>query len=201
VALNVASVYPDFDGYVTVWPCDRDRPFTASLNPRAGAVKPNLVLTPVSAKGTVCLFSSTPVDLVVDVTGYLSADSASMFTPSAPFRFTDTREASQPKLHAGTAGARLGGGRTLRLPMAGKRGIPADAKAVSVNIAVTDGSVAGFVAAWPCDVKQPNTANVNYAAQVPTSNGAQVPLSAGGELCVYTSADAHIIVDVNGWWS
>jgi hypothetical protein len=199
-ALNVASVDPSAPGFVTVWPCDAPRPWAASLNPVPGHVKPNLVIAPVSADGTVCFYTSSDVDLVVDLTGYLSASSPAKFTPSSPFRFTDTREVTRTDVNAGTGGAPLGAGQTLRIQMAGLRGIPEKARAVSVNIAVTGAEKPGFVTAFPCG-SRPNTANVNYTTVTAISNGAQLPLSSDGALCIYVFSTAHVIIDVNGWWS
>ena len=85
--------------------------------------------------------------------------------------------------------------------MAGVRGIPANATAVSVNIAVTGADKAGFVTAFPCG-SRPNTANVNYTTATAISNGAQLPLSADGTAVrLRLLAAAHVIIDVNGWWS
>ena len=102
--MNVTSVDPSLDGFVTVYACGGDRPTVSNLNPHPGQVRPNLVVTPVSADGTVCLYSLQDVDLVVDVTGYLKAGAGKQFTPSTPFRFTDTRDRSRPELQAGTGG-------------------------------------------------------------------------------------------------
>lgn len=33
------------------------------------------------------------------------------------------------------------------------------------------------------------------------SDGAQLPLSDSGALCVYSNQAVHVIIDVNGWWS
>ncbi len=200
VTLNVASVDAGEAGYVTVYPCDAPRPFTASLNPVPGKVKPNLVVTPLAADGTVCFFTMHDVDLVVDATGYLTAGAGSSFTATVPFRFTDTRDRTHPEVNAGFGGRTLAAGETIELLVAGQRGIAATAKAVSVNIAVTDAQAPGFVTVYPCG-DRPTTANVNYEAAEPISNGAQVPLSADGRLCVFTYSPAHVIIDVNGWWS
>jgi len=199
-ALNVASVDPGAEGFITVYPCDSERPLAANLNPMPGQIRPNLVVTPVSADGTVCFFTSSDVDLVVDVTGFLSKASPSKFTPSAPFRFTDTREVVRTDVNAGTGGNRLSAGQIVQIEMAGQRGIPTNAKAVSVNIAVTGADKAGFVTAFPCGAR-PNTANVNFTTAAAVSNGAQLPLSANGELCIFVYSTAHVIIDVNGWWS
>ena len=71
VALNVTGILPRANGFVTAFPCG-EQPSTSSLNPTVGHVIPNLVLAPVSPRGTVCFFTSTDVDLVVDEVGYVS---------------------------------------------------------------------------------------------------------------------------------
>jgi len=200
VTLNVTSVSPSLAGFVTVYPCDQPRPTASSLNPVPGRVKPNLVMTPVAADGTVCLYTLTDVDLLVDVTGYVSPTASMNFTPTAPFRLTDTRDRNRPELQAGTDGRPAAQGQTIVVQVAGNRGIAADAKAVSANFTVTGGIGPGYVTAWPCG-PLPTTSTVNYVANEAIANGAQIPLSASGQLCVFVSNDVHVIIDVNGWWS
>jgi hypothetical protein len=202
VAMNVTGVQPSMNAYVTVFPCD-ELPATSSLNPEAGSVTPNLVLAQVSSRGTVCFFTNTDIDLVVDVVGYVSANSASTtgkFTPSTPFRFTDTRDASRREVNAGQGGFRLTAGQVLTIPMAGVRGIPASAKAVSANVTAVDATNGGFLTAYPCGAV-PTASNVNYSPSEPVANAAELPLSSDGSICIYTSTAAQVIVDVNGWWS
>jgi hypothetical protein len=197
--LNVTSVDPGADGFVTVYPCDMPRPLAAALNPKPGQIRPNLVITPLSSDGRVCIFSSNDVDLVVDATGYLSS-AATWFTATAPFRFTDTREVRSVEMNAGTGGRLVQAGETVVLQIAGERGIPVGTTAVSVNLAVTDAIAAGFLTAYPCGAR-PTTSNVNYIPRAAASTGAVLQLSHSGQLCMYVSAPSHVIVDVNGWWS
>jgi Cysteine-rich secretory protein family len=200
VMLNVTSVLPDLAGFVTVYPCDQPRPMASSLNPVPGKVKPNLVISPVAADGTVCLYTLTDVDLVVDITGYVSAEATMNFTPTSPFRLTDTRDRNRPELQAGTNGQPAVQGQTLVIQVAGNRGIAANAKAISANVTVTGAIGPGYATAWPCG-EPPSTSTVNYEAGAAVANGSQIPLSATGQLCVFVSNDVHVIVDVNGWWS
>jgi hypothetical protein len=200
VTLNVTSVMPWLAGFVTVYPCDQPRPTASSLNPAPGRVKPNLVITPVAADGTVCFFTLTDVDLLVDITGYVSPSATMTFTPTMPFRLTDTRDRNRLELQAGTDGQPAAQGQTLVIQVAGNRGIAADAKAVSANFTVTGAVGPGYITAWPCgDI--PATSTVNYEAGDAIANGSQIPLSASGQLCVFVSNNVHVIVDVNGWWS
>jgi hypothetical protein len=199
VALNVTGVAPSTDSYITVFPCGAMPP-TSSLNPAAGKITPNLVMAQVSPSGTVCFFASTAIDLVVDVVGYTSTSATNKFTPSAPFRFTDTRDNFRTEMNAGQSGSRLGANQTLVVQIGGVRGVPANAKAISANITVVDATNAGFVTAWPCG-ELPATSNVNYEATAAIANAAQLPLSSGGAICIFSSASAQVIIDVNGWWS
>ncbi|CAB4882989.1 unannotated protein [freshwater metagenome] len=200
VMLNVTSIFPDNPGFVTVYPCDADRPTVSSLNPVPYTVKPNNVVAPVSKDGTVCLYVSTNVDLLVDVTGYVKAAATLMFTPSAPFRLVDTRDRFRPEMNAGTGGQPILTGHTVVVQVAGNRGIASNAKAVSANFTVVGAATAGFLTVWQCGAR-PTTSNVNFEAGAAIANGAQLPLSAAGQLCVFVSTDANVIIDVNGWWS
>ena len=200
VTLNVTSTDATADGYVTVWACDGTRPVVSNLNPTRGRVRPNLVVTPVAADGTVCFFTLNPTQLVVDVTGYLSGGSVRKFTPSSPFRFTDTRDRLRPEVNGGTGGSQLQAGQTLVVPIAGVRGVPSNAKAVSLNLTVTNGAGPGYITAWPCG-DRPVVSTANFEANTPVSNGAQLPLSSSGSLCIYSNQTVHVVIDVNGWWS
>lgn len=199
VALNVTGVVPWSDSYITVFPCGAMPP-TSSLNPAAGKITPNLVMAQVSPSGTVCFFASTAIDLVVDVVGYTATTATNKFTPSAPFRFTDTRDSFRTEINAGQSGTRLAANQTLVVQIGGVRGVPSNAKAISANITVVDATNAGFVTAWPCG-ELPATSNVNYEASAAIANAAQLPLSSGGAICIFSSASAQVIIDVNGWWS
>jgi len=200
VSLNITSTDAWASGFVTAWACDDGQPNVSSLNQQPGRVRPNLVVTPVAADGTVCLYTSSDVELVVDVTGYYSPSSTQRFVPSAPFRFVDTRDRYRAELNIGTSGARLGAGQVLTIQVAGVRGVPADAKAVSVNVTVTGAAGSGYLTAWPCG-ERPLASTANFTAGESVSNAAQLPLSADGRLCIFTQTAAHVVVDMNGWWA
>ena len=69
-SLNVVAVLADGPGFLTVYPCDEDRPDPASsVNYGGGDVRPNAVLTKLSATGTVCIYTLRGTDIVVDVNG------------------------------------------------------------------------------------------------------------------------------------
>ncbi len=198
VVLNATVSNPSINGYVTFFRCGDSQPLVAGINQRIGIRRSNQIVVPVDGAGNVCVYSLSDVDLQVEMLGYVSGSGA-LFTPSPPTRLMDTRDAN-PVVNAGTGGQRVGGGQVLTVTYAGQRGIPANATSLSLNIAVVGADTPGTLTAWPCGA-QPNTISTSFGARFATNNGVQAKLSAGGQLCVYTSTSAHIVIDIAGWWS
>lgn len=188
VVLNVTAVDPAGDGFVTVYPCGSSTPVVSNLNPQQGQTRPNLVVVPVSPEGSICFYTTSATDLLADITGFIST-SGSSFTALVPARLADTRQ-SVP----------LSAGATLRVPVAGHRGVPGNTSAIAVNITATGTSGDGYITAYGCGTAVPNTSTLNLHAGRDTANGAQLQLGPDGDLCLYTTAATHIIIDVNGLW-
>lgn len=74
VALNVTVIDPTDDGFVTVYPCSSGRPPNVSaINANAKrSAAANLVVIQPGQDNKVCFASSTDVDLVVDIGGFLN---------------------------------------------------------------------------------------------------------------------------------
>ncbi|MFK7919567.1 MAG: hypothetical protein AB8G14_15940 [Ilumatobacter sp.] len=69
--LNVTAIRPSAGGFVTVYPCGVDQPGSSTLNAGAGEVVANGTVVQIGTGGTVCVFTLQPMNLVVDITGYL----------------------------------------------------------------------------------------------------------------------------------
>lgn len=67
-----------------------------------------------------------------------------------------------------------------------------------VNITITEAQAPGYGVAYDCG-ELPDTSNVNFAPGRDDSNTAFVRLSPAGELCIYTSAHADVVIDLQGW--
>lgn len=89
----------------------------------------------------------------------------------------------------------------IQVPVAGRAGIPASARAVVVTLTAVDAESAGYAAVAPCTPNAPSTSTVNFGARATTSNTAVTALGAEGSLCVYASSAADYLVDVVGWLS
>lgn len=198
VSLNVTAVRPVDYGYVQVYPCGSPTGAEIStINYTPGDYRPNSAITPLDRAGRVCIRSLVDTELVVDVSGYF-AEGGYQFQALEPVRLFDSRQTGD--LNPLTDGRRPGAGRVLRVPVAGVRGIPADARAVSLNLTATEAAAGTFLTAYPCG-RQPTSSNVNITPeQAAAANGAVTPLSADGEVCIYTLNPVHVIVDINGVW-
>ena len=200
VALNVTAVQPAGQGWLQVSQCNgTNTPDISSINYVAGDVRPNSVVVPVDGNGEICLLSSQTTNVLVDVTGYFSDGAGFDFVPLDPIRLVDTRQRWE-YVNPFTDGNKVGARQTLRVKVAGVRGVPADATAASVNVTATQADTTTFLTAYPCGT-QPGTSNLNLIPwQGVTANGAMVELSAAGELCVYVDRPAHVVIDINGIW-
>ena len=202
VFLNVTAVYPDGPGFLTVYPCTSDVPEASNVNYGPGDVAPNSVMTTVSADGFVCVYTLAATDIIADVNGYLPPGGNRVAID--PARCADTR----PTAEGGNTydGQFLGHGRldpgeTYPVTVAGRCNIPDGAIATYANVTAVNPSAAGFLTVWPCDQPRPGTSNVNYGpgAIQPNSVVSMISLDGNGQICVYSSAETHVIVDVNGY--
>jgi hypothetical protein len=119
------------------------------------------------------------------------------FFTLAPCRLIDTRDPTGPY-----GGPALSAGADRTFLLAGRCGISATARAVSVNLAVTAPSAPGNLRLYPAGTTLPLVASINYAAGQTRSNNAIVSLYAGGfsARCAQASGTAHLVVDVNGYF-
>jgi hypothetical protein len=123
------------------------------------------------------------------VTGWVQT-TGERFTAVSPARLADTR-----------AVQRVPANGTLRVPVAGHRGIPATATAISANITAVGPDAAGYVTAYGCGTTPPPTSTLNLQPGRDTANGAQVQLGTDGALCLFSTVATDLIVDINGIWS
>jgi Cysteine-rich secretory protein family len=199
VALNLTAITPELPGFIRVFPCGSPAGNEiSSINFGQWEVRANTVVVPV-ADGTVCLQANVAVDIAVDLSGFFGSSKGYRFQPLSPVRMFDSRLATS-ELNEVTGGAPLAAGQTVRLHIAGRQGVPASAKAASVNITSVDVGRSSYITAFPCG-DRPLASNLNITPdQQVTANGAMVKLSAEGDLCLYTLSAVHLVVDINGVW-
>ena len=117
------------------------------------------------------------------------------FHPLPPCRVVDTRTA--------VGGPALAGGASRNLAIGGTCGVPASARAVSLNLTVTQATAAGHLRVYASGQALPTSSAINYLAQQTRANNCLAPVGTGAVLAVYaglpTGATVHLIVDVSGF--
>jgi hypothetical protein len=187
VAVNLAAVDPVDAGYLSAFPCGGATPTTSTVNHDLRHATSNSAIVKLGTGGKICIYSMSPSDMIVDVTGWFAAGSG--YTSLDPVRLLDTRTTSH-----------VVGGTTREVQITGRAGIPGNAAAVAVNLAAVDPGDAGYLSAFPCGGATPTTSTVNHDLRHATSNSAIVKLGAGGKICIYSMSTADIVVDVTGWF-
>ncbi|MFB7619762.1 hypothetical protein [Kitasatospora sp. NPDC056181] len=193
VVLNVTVTEPKADGHLTVWPSGGARPDSSNLNWTAGLTVPNHVVVPVGADGRVKLFNAAgdTTHLIADVFGYYSDDpAAATFHSAGPKRMFDTR----------TTGA-VGPGASTTLDLSGSRDL-AHAKAVVLNVTVTEPTEAGHLTVWPSGTARPDASNLNWTQGRTVANLVTVPVGADGkvEFANRSGGSTQVIVDLLGYF-
>ncbi|MBI5088144.1 MAG: hypothetical protein HZB15_04585 [Actinobacteria bacterium] len=195
--LNVTVTEPATAGFATVFPCGTERPTASNVNFRAGETVAHSAIAKAGSDGA-CIYLSTTAHLVIDSFGYFDAGAA--FTTVQPARLLETRSGLSTVDNAYNATGLLDGPVTTVLPVVGRGNVPAGASAVVLNVTVDGARAAGFITVFPCDSPQPLASNVNYVTGSTVPNAVIVKLAANGTVCLYTNADTHLIVDVEGYF-
>jgi hypothetical protein len=188
VALNVTITGATSDGFATVFPCGQPTPKASNVNYMKGQDIPNFVIAKPGVGGKVCVFSSAPVDVIVDLSGYFEAGTGFTAT-AAPVRFLDSREST-----------RIAAGTSKELTVAGDKGIPADAKAMAMNVTAVGASADGFMTVYPCGEPVPLASNLNYTKGRDVANSVLAKPGVGGKVCFFSDKAVDIVVDVSGYF-
>jgi hypothetical protein len=176
VLVNVTAIGADGPGFLTVSACGGDGAALAStLNVERGETVANLAASAVAGDGTVCVYTSTAMHVVVDLEGWFGS-AGSLLAPQTPQRIVDTR--------TGIGGSRLGPGATLSVP---------STTGAVVNVTATGPATSGYLTVHPCDVV-PWVSNANYGPGDVVPALAAVGTAAGG-YCVTSPSAADVVVD------
>lgn len=117
------------------------------------------------------------------------------FYTLTPCRLVDTRQADGPSLASGEVRA---------LDLAGRCGVPATARALSLNVTAFLPTGNGNLRFGPGGETVPPASTVNFQTGVVRANNAVLMISADGVLNVLPfvagGGTVHLLLDVNGWY-
>jgi uncharacterized repeat protein (TIGR01451 family) len=133
-----------------------------------------------------------------DPTSFVVVSPTMDFYSLEPCRLLDTRNPT------GTfGGPALVAGADRVFPLFDQCGIPSTARALSVNLTVTQPTAQGNLRLYPAGTPLPLVSSLNYTVGQTRANNAIAPLNGLGELavrCSQASGTAHFILDVNGYF-
>jgi hypothetical protein len=190
VVVNLTATDVRATGFVTAWG-GGSQPATSNLNVALGDTRANQAIVPLGPDGAIRLLNTAPMQLIVDVVGYVTDAAApssakGLFVPVTPTRLVDSRTAPGVP------------GRGCVATIAGAAG----ASAAVTNVTITGSTRAGFATAWPSDQSFPSVSTLNIdGADQTRPNHAVVPLSANGNFSVYLEPRGHLIVDLTGYFT
>lgn len=199
-SLNFTVVPSDKLSYLTVFPTGQPRPVASTLNSYDGRTKANAAIVPAGTNGAVSVFTTDDTELIVDINGYFvsaSIASALAFYPIAPCRLIDTRGAT------GLLGApALTAEQERAFPIGTSAcGVPAAAKAYSLNYTAVPRGPLGYLTTWPTGQIRPIVSTLNAPTGTTTANAAIVPAGDNGDISVYATQQTDLIVDISGYFA
>lgn len=209
VAVNLTSV-TNVPGFWQVYAKGSPAPDTSNLNSPAGpsAAIANQAIVTVDAAGAISIYSQNGGDLLIDLVGTYTGDSApsstaGLFVPmTTPTRVVDTRIAGLNPL-GGTTRPSIKS--SFEVPVTSNPVIGrSDVSAVVLNATSVEALTIGYITVGTAGATDPNVApttstmNVVRPAQM-LANHAIVPVSARG-FSMYTEPGGHLLADLAGYF-
>lgn len=182
-------------GFVGGYPGGTAYTGTSNVNVLVGETRSNMMVIPLGDASHISLETLNIADVVVDVLGYVTSDTAPSSTSGLYTSIVPTR----------TVDSRLGVG-TNRLSTLDPREVPvpgpaAGASAVTQNITATGTSAPGYISAHPGPTP-PVVSSVNYEAPGQTRAAFAFTTVSDDDSTFFTSLVAtDLVVDVVGYFS
>jgi len=183
VVVNVEVEKPTAAGYVRVTPGGVDAR-VATQEFRAGQTISNLATVRLAKGGLQVKLSAGSGTVYLDVSGYYADGSGATYTPLNAARVFQ---------------GRVGTG-AVRVPLAGKAGIPSTATAVALNTEVEAPTADGYVRVTPAG-KDAQVAAQVFTRGTTISNLVTVKLSGGAAQVKVSRGAATVYMDVAGYYA
>jgi hypothetical protein len=118
------------------------------------------------------------------------------YVPVPNVRVLDTRDAT------GDVQGAIGAQQAMSTAVAGVGGVPADARAVAVNVTSVSPTAMSYLTVWPSGSAMPPTSTLNVQPGVTVANNMVIAeVGTDGEVDIYNNAgEVHVILDVVGYF-
>ncbi|MEM1334722.1 MAG: hypothetical protein AAGG08_14820, partial [Actinomycetota bacterium] len=180
-----------------------------------GLVSGSLVGCGANAPETTCTIDGLTNGSVVETAGMSAVNDVGVGTPVAadapfvvqptpiitlqPARLYDSRADGDTVDDVQRRSGRVTAGSTTRIIVAERASVPADAAGAVLNITAVQPTTPGFFTIFPCDEEQPGSSTLNYVVGANQANGSTVALDGDGDVCIFSSGETHLLVDVTGF--
>ncbi|MCB9411644.1 MAG: hypothetical protein H6525_02155 [Actinobacteria bacterium] len=175
---NLTIVTPSSAGWAVAFPCDEAPPWSSSINFAGSTTRAGFVGVRTDDQGNFCVLVSTAAHVIFD-----RVAASSQVAAGPPRRLVDTRLPD-------SGGAPVPSRGTLTVP------VGAAGATVWGTLTIPAGPTAGWAVAYPCDEARPEASAVNYVPGRSVANMVAVRADAAGNVCVYSSGEAHVVLDV-----
>ncbi len=198
-------------GYLTLYPAGTAVPTVSTSNfvPLINRNAPFIV--GLSANGEFTSFAfllgGASTDLVMDITGYFSAQANDVNGPGllfntlgAPLRLLDTRATGATGCY--TPGQpSLGGSVVTQQTQTPCTNLPPTARGLVGNVSAINPPLIGYITFWPSDAAQPGTATSNYQIGRVLNRQFTVGMGADAAFKRFTSTTLDLIIDISGFFA
>jgi hypothetical protein len=199
---NIVAVASTSVGYLSVTQNPIASPGTSSLNFPASDIRANNFTVALAGNGSIGItyvgVNGTTSQVVLDVTGYFMPDqTGARYFPIAPVRSADSRS------NNGLNGP-IGAGSAPTLQVTGRNGIPAEAQAITANLAAISGPAGGYASITPIATNTPTTSSLNFPAHDIRANGFVVQVSSVGTIGLTDSTapgTSDFVIDITGYFA
>ena len=171
--------------------------FGAAASVGAAATASSLAATTPPGTGTVDVVVTNPDTRTATLPAAFTYAAANFFSVT-PCRLVDTRNSAGPY-----SGPALAATADRAFVVAGQCGVPANARAVSVNVTVTQPAGPGDLRIYPGAGPVPASSAINYRPGQTRANNTVALLGSAGDVvfrCDQAAGSVQLIVDVNGYF-
>ena len=203
VALTITAIQPSIaNARITAFPTGATNPATANVLPQVGKLITNTAIVGVGAGGKVSLaINSGAAHVMVSVAGYFDPYGGELYFGLNPARVLDSKSSNGSLRIPGHTGP-LVPAEMVNVPLAGRGGIPTNARDVVVTMSSTGVANGGVLILWPKDTPLAVRANLAYRSGVNASNTVATGLGTNGEVTMlnFAATSVHIFADAQGYF-
>lgn len=191
VILNVVSIEPSVNGYLTATAGGTGPGGTSLLNSFVGRVVSNRAYVALGPNRTIDIYASTATDVTVDMVGWFGP-SGTRYVPITPTRSFDSRNDIGGLI-------RFTGGVAQELDLRAA-GVPSAGRTVVMTLTATELTLPTYVTAWSHGQPWPGTSDINAVPASSTSNLVVAALGQGSLDVRIGAGRGDIVGDVMGYF-